>query len=125
MSLELNGKLVKLLPVQSGESQRGPWKKQDMIIETNEQYPKKIAITCWGEKVDEIQNLAEGTNLLVAINIESREFNERWYTDVKAWKIDVQGAGSAQENTSTPEPTFDKGTAPVIENDETEGDLPF
>lgn len=123
MSLELNGKLVKLLPVQSGESARGPWKKQEMIIETNEQYPKKVAITCWGDKVDEIQNLAEGTNLQIAINVESREFNERWYTDVRAWKIDVQGA--APTNTSAPEPTFTKDNAPIIENDETEGDLPF
>ncbi|MBI1305473.1 MAG: DUF3127 domain-containing protein [Bacteroidetes bacterium] len=119
MSLELSGKLVKLMPVQSGESQRGPWKKQEMIIETNEQFPKKVAITCWGERVDEVQNLQPGTNLNISINIESREYNDRWYTDVKAWKIDVQNGQSQANN--------DVGMmdAPVIDMDETGDDLPF
>jgi len=123
MSLEVSGKVVKLLPLQTGESARGPWKKQDMIIETNEQYPKKIAITCWAEKVDVIQNLKEGSNVQVAINIESREFNERWYTDVKAWKIDVLDQG--QSSSAVTDTAFEKEDAPVIGTDETEGDLPF
>ncbi|MCO4818051.1 MAG: DUF3127 domain-containing protein [Bacteroidetes bacterium] len=127
MSLEVTGQVIKLLPEQSGQSQRGPWKKQDMVIETNEQYPKKIAITCWGEKVDEIQQLTPGTMVKVAINIESREYNERWYTDIKAWKIDTQ-VGQPTDNTNTgsfnsinEEPAGDA----VFTSDETEGDLPF
>jgi len=127
MSLEVTGQVIKLLPLQSGQSQRGPWKKQDMIIETNEQYPKKVAITCWGDKVDEIQNLVPGTQVTVSINIESREYNERWYTDIKAWKIQT-GAPQVVDNTNTgsfnsinEEPPGDA----VFTADETEGDLPF
>ena len=98
-----------------------------MVIETNEQYPKKIAITCWGDKVDEIQQLTPGTMVKVAINIESREYNERWYTDIKAWKIDTQlsqpadNTNTASFNSINEEPAGDA----VFTSDETEGDLPF
>lgn len=124
MSLEVSGKVVKLLPEQSGESSRGPWKKQDLIIETDDQFPKKLAITCWGEKVDEIQKLSEGTKLKVSVNLESREFNERWYTDVKAWKIEVLGQGQ-DSSSSASFPRFEETDAPVLNTDETDGDLPF
>lgn len=120
MSLELSGKVVKLMPVQRGESQRGPWQKQELIIETVEQYPKQVAITCWGDKVDEVQSLQAGTQIKVGINIESREYNERWYTDVRAWKIDVEQGGGSGLNAA-----MDPPEAPIINMDETEGDLPF
>lgn len=126
MSLELSGQVVKLLPEQSGQSQRGPWKKRDFILETNEQYPKKVAITCWGEKVDEISSLNPGTPVTVGINIESREYNDRWYTDIKAWRIDV-GGRQPQDNTNTG--SFNQINEnpgdQVFTADETEGDLPF
>lgn len=126
MSLELSGQVVKLLPEQSGQSQRGPWKKRDFILETNEQYPKKVAITCWGEKVDEISSLNPGTPVTVGINIESREYNDRWYTDIKAWRIDV-GGSQPQDNTNTG--SFNQINEnpgdQVFTADETEGDLPF
>lgn len=126
MSLELSGQVVKLLPEQSGQSQKGPWKKRDFILETNEQYPKKVAITCWGEKVDEISSLNPGTPVTVGINIESREYNDRWYTDIKAWRIDVGGSQS-QDNTNTG--SFNQINEnpgdQVFTADETEGDLPF
>lgn len=128
MSLEVSGQIIKLMPEQSGESQRGPWKKQDMIIETNEQYPKKIAITCWGEKVDEIQKLQAGAQIKVSINIESREYNDRWYTDIRAWRIEPMGQSQGADNTDTG--SFhsineDAPTDTVFTSDETEGDLPF
>ncbi|MCB9263266.1 MAG: DUF3127 domain-containing protein [Flavobacteriales bacterium] len=127
MSLELSGKVVKLLPMQSGQSQRGPWKKQEMILETNEQYPKKIAISCWSEKVDEIQNLAAGTNIKVSINIESREYNDKWYTDVRAWKIEPLQASQPVDNTNTASfnSINDEPTNMVFTADETDDDLPF
>lgn len=98
MSLEVTGKVITILPVQTGVSQRGEWKKQDFVIETIEQYPKKICITGWAERVDEIQKLEPGTQVQVAINIESREYQERWYTDVRAWKIDVVGGNMPSDH---------------------------
>jgi hypothetical protein len=108
MALELIGKLVKLLPVQSGTSARGAWSKQDFIIETQEQYPKKVCVSAWGERVNELSGMAEGEMLKVSFSVESREFNERWYTDVRAWRIEKQQPAVAA---ATPAP---QQTAPGV-----------
>lgn len=84
--MEISGKVIKILPAQTGKSAKGEWKKQDFIIETQEQYPKNVCITVWNSKI-EVDNF-EGKIVKVSFDIESREFKERWYTDVKAWKIE-------------------------------------
>ena len=84
--MELIGKIVQLLPEKSGESARGPWRKQEYILETEDQYPKKVCFMAWSEKIDEFA-IKEGERLIVSVNLESREYNDRWYTDVKAWKV--------------------------------------
>ncbi|MBM09842.1 MAG: hypothetical protein CMF69_09780 [Magnetovibrio sp.] len=84
--MELNGRIVQLLPEKSGESARGPWRKQEYIIETDGQYPKQVCFMAWSDKIDEFA-IKEGENLVVSIDLESREYNGRWYTDVKAWKV--------------------------------------
>ena len=96
--MELTGKIIQLLPEESGQSARGPWRKQQYILETEGQYPKKVCFMAWGDKIDEFK-IQEGDELIVSINIESREYNGRWYTDVKAWKIQ---RGSASENQAAP-----------------------
>ena len=91
MSVELKGKLVdKLSPVR-GEGRNGSWEKQEFIIETDDQYPKKICISVWNEKLSMIENLVPGDLLNVFVNIESREYNSRWYTDIRAWRVDREG----------------------------------
>jgi len=95
--MELNGKIIKLLPEKSESSAKGPWRKQEYILETDGQYPKKVCIMAWSDKIDEFA-IKEGENLVVAIDLESREYNGRWYTDVKAWK--VTRAGAAADNIS-------------------------
>ena len=84
--MEINGKIIELLPEQSGESTNGTWRKQQYILETGSQYPKKICFMVWSDKIDELA-IKQGENLSVSIDIESREYNGRWYTDVKAWKV--------------------------------------
>ena len=96
--MELTGKIIQLLPEQSGQSARGNWRKQEYILETDGQYPKKVCFMAWGDKIDEFQ-LKEGEEVIVSINIESREYNGRWYTDVKAWKIQ---RGNAADNQAAP-----------------------
>ncbi len=88
MSIILTGKLLQVLPQQSGTGKNGPWVKQDFIIETPGEYPKKVCISAWGDKAKEISDLKEGDEIKVSVNIESREFNEKWYTDVKAWRVE-------------------------------------
>ena len=96
--MELSGKIIQLLPEKSGESARGPWRKQEYILETEGQYPKQVCFMAWSDKIDEFA-IKEGENLVVSIDLESREYNGRWYTDVKAWK--VARAGSSADNTSS------------------------
>jgi hypothetical protein len=84
--MEIKGKIVMVLPLQQGEGKNGPWKKQEYVIETSDKFPRKICFSLWGEKVDQF-DLREGEDVDVMFDLESREFNSRWYTDVKAWKI--------------------------------------
>lgn len=86
--MQLTAKLTQLLPLQTGTGKNGEWKKQDIIVETDGQYPKKICISIWGERINESQ-LQIGNLLKIDFDIESREYNNRWYTDIKAWKIEV------------------------------------
>jgi hypothetical protein len=91
--MQISAKLIQLLPLQTGTGRNGQWKKQEMIVETDGQYPKKICISVWGDKINDDQ-LKIGNRLKIDFDVESREFNGRWYTDVKAWKVEVEAAGS-------------------------------
>jgi hypothetical protein len=111
--MEVNGKIVDLLPEKSGESAKGPWRKQEYILETEGQYPKKVCFMVWSEKIDEFA-IKVGENLVISVDIESREYNDRWYTDVKAWQVRRAGAeaqsiptpGSDSPNTSQAESSY-------------------
>lgn len=88
--MQLTARLIQVLPLQTGSGKNGEWKKQDIIVETDGQYPKKVCISVWGDKINANQ-LVVGNKLKVDFDIESREYNSRWYTDVKAWKVEVVG----------------------------------
>ncbi|MDR1699022.1 MAG: DUF3127 domain-containing protein [Prevotellaceae bacterium] len=92
--MEINGTIIQLQPLQTGEGRNGLWKKQDYILQTNEQYPKKICFNFWGDKIDQF-NLQVGDNIKLSFDIESREFNGRWYTDVRGWKAEKEGSSAA------------------------------
>jgi hypothetical protein len=95
--MQITAKLTQLLPIQTGSGKNGEWKKQDIIVETDGQYPKKVCISIWGDKISEDQ-LQIGNQLKIDFDIESREYNGRWYTDIKAWKIELEV--SSKQNTS-------------------------
>ncbi len=120
--MQVTAKLIQLLPLQSGTSRNGEWKKQDIVVETDAQYPKKICISIWGDKINESQ-LQIGNMLTIDFDVESREYNGRWYTDVKAWKIDSAGSNQPQpiSTTSFSMPDENLMPPPVQEKD----DLPF
>lgn len=86
-------------------------------METPGQYPKKVCLSLWGEKVDEVR-IAVGEKITASINIESREYNGRWYTDVRAWKVAKGGNGS-----SAGAPPMDASFAPDASGGS--DDLPF
>jgi len=117
--MEINGKIIQVLPEQGGNGKNGTWRKQDFILETTGQYPKKVCITVWGDKIDQF-GMKEGDTVTAGIEVESREYNGRWYTDVKAWRVDkgdAAGGGSASPNKMPEVTTF---------NEDSEDDvLPF
>ena len=86
--MQITAKLTQLLPIQTGTGKNGEWKKQDIIVETDGEYQKKVCISIWGEKINEAQ-LQIGNLLKIDFDIESREYNGKWYTDIKAWKIEL------------------------------------
>jgi hypothetical protein len=90
--MEIIGKVVRLGALTEGTSARGPWRKQDLIIETEEQFPKTVCLTCWTNQIDEIQKFAPGQSIKAQIDLSSREFNGKWYTDVRVWRFDPVGA---------------------------------
>jgi len=94
--MELTGKIVQILTEKSGTSARGTWRKQEYIIEIPGDYPKTVCFMVWGDRIDQFK-IQEGQELTVSIDLESREFNGRWYTDVKAWRVAPVGQdGSSQ-----------------------------
>lgn len=83
--MEIEGKVIQELAPQSGVSKAGkPWKKREIIIETFGTYPRKVKITLFGERADTIPAIV-GESYSFSIDIESREWGERWYTDVSAY----------------------------------------
>lgn len=138
MALEIDGKVVQILPEQSGTTSAGKaWRKQAFVIETEEQYPKKVVFNAWSDNVESIKQLGSGTKVKISFRVESREFNERWYTDLTAWKItkvveqNLTG-GAQQKSTQTPpeniyeEDNSFSGDDMNISNDsKEEDDLPF
>jgi hypothetical protein len=95
--MQLKAKLTQLLPIQTGSGKNGEWKKQDIIVESDGQYPKQVCVSIWGDKINEEQ-LIVGNILNIDFDIESREYSGRWYTDVKAWKIEVVNHNTPPEN---------------------------
>jgi hypothetical protein len=94
-AMDLSGKVINQLPEVSGSSKTGnSWRKQEYIIETGGQYPKKVCVAVWGDKIDQF-GLKLGEQVSLGIDVESREYNGRWYTEVKAYKVDrSQGGGT-------------------------------
>lgn len=124
--LIITGKVIQLLPLQEGTSKAGnAWQKQDFILETPGQYPRKVCICLFGDNVVKFP-LQAGQNVMVNLDIESREFNGRWYTDVRAWNIvynDVQTA-PVQARTQPATPTTPQ-PAPAPARPQAAEDLPF
>ena len=117
MSLAITGKLVKALDVESGTSKAGKeWKKQSFLVDTGVQYNPEVCFQLFGEdKIEMLNHHNEGDQVEVSFNLSSREYNGRYFRNIDAWRIENQGAGSADIKAA---PEFN---APASEDD----DLPF
>ncbi len=86
--MEITGKIIDILPAQEGEGRNGTWKKQNIIIEYGDKYPKKVCVSLWGELATQEKSVV-GKEVETSLNLESQENNGRWYTEVKAWKFKI------------------------------------
>ena len=100
--MEISGKIIEILDIKSGQSANGEWRKQEYVLETEAQYPKKVCFMAWGDKIDQF-NIQKGETVEVSIDLESREYNGRWYTDVKAWKVSRVGVSADNIQLAEPE----------------------
>ena len=98
MALEIEGTLFQKLPVQSGNSARGPWSKQEFVLEYPDgNYTAKACFMAWGvEKVQDLAKYQVGDKVKVSFNLKSREYNGRWYNDLQIWKIAPAGASQPE-----------------------------
>jgi len=118
-SQEITGKVIQILGQTSGTGAKGNWVKQDFIIETSGDHPKKAAFQAWNDKIDLIPEI--GNEATISYNIESREYNGKWYTDLRVWDIKVAGQKPAAKPTKKADPVKTGINLSTTEED----DLPF
>lgn len=86
--MDISGRLIKILPEVRGESQRGPWVRGGFVIETDDTYPRQIAFTLFGEdRLAMLNSLVMNAPVMVTFSPESREYQERWYTDLRCIRV--------------------------------------
>lgn len=104
------GTVIRVLPVQEGVSKAGnAWRKGAFVIETESQYPRTICFNIWNNRIDEYA-LTEGDFVEVRFDVESREYMERWYTDVTAYNV-----SKVDQTAPAPEADPFAGKAPYVE----------
>ncbi|MBR6649522.1 MAG: DUF3127 domain-containing protein [Bacteroidaceae bacterium] len=124
--MEITGKIIAVLPERGGVSKTGnEWKMQEYVLETHEQYPKKICFNIFGaDKIAQF-NIQAGEELTVSFDINAREYMGRWYNDVRAWKVERGEAASTMPPVSTVQINAAKVTAPDLQAQDDADDLPF
>lgn len=130
MAMELEGRIARKMNVQTGTSARGAWSKQEFVLEYQEgNYPSQVCMNVWGEdKVRDLDGYQVGDRVRISFNLSSREYNGRWYTDVRAWRIEP-AAGTAAPVSAAPVSAAPAPAAPMPGADDMmsplEDDLPF
>lgn len=113
--MEIVGKIIQVLPLQQGVSARtgNPWQIQSYVLETIESYPRKVCFEVFGENQIRANQCNIDDVVTVSFDLDSREFNGRWYTSVRAWKIQ-QGVVTGATNT-TAQPVQQPVAQPVAQ----------
>ncbi len=113
-NLEMTGKVIAILEKKSGTSKAGKvWVSQEYVIETSDQYPKKCCFALFGEERITACNIQMGETITAHLDIDARQWEQRWFNSISAWKIDRAGAAEAQPQ---------QQEAPVADS---KSDLPF
>ncbi|MCP4665203.1 MAG: DUF3127 domain-containing protein [Deltaproteobacteria bacterium] len=102
--MKITGRILKTLPLQTGQGKKGEWKKQSIIIETEGEYSKKICFDCWNKLAENLKGFKKDDLVTIEFNVESREYNEKWFTNVSAWKIEKAGNTQTTQQTQNQQP---------------------
>ena len=105
--MEFEGVVWRVLPQIKGTSARGEWVKQEVVFELPGEFSRKICVGFWGDRAQEAATLKPGETITVSANVESREYNGRWYTEVRAWRINRKSAAEPQPMTTDNLPPLD------------------
>lgn len=120
--MEFEGVVYKIMPATKGVSARGEWQRQEVIFEMPQEFSRKVCVTFFN-KESEVARLKEGATYIVSFNIESREYNGRWYTDVRAWRVQPKQESAPAPAPDMPpigeEPAYSSPAASEVD------DLPF
>lgn len=101
--MEITGKIIAVLPEQGGTSKNGnEWKKQEYVLETYDQYPKKVCFQIFGADRIAQADIKLGEDVNVFFDIDSREYQGRWYTNISAWKVERVAMQSSPEAVASP-----------------------
>ena len=121
--MEISGNVTNILQSTSGTSANGnAWIKHAFVIETEGNYPKTIKFDYFSKDPNAQLNFEEGDNVTVSFNLESREFNSKWYSNINAYKVTTEGQRAQQDKPKKSEPK--KGAAATDTNDELFGNKP-
>lgn len=117
MAYELTGKIKKIFDQQDFPS---GFYKQEFVVTTDDRFPQDIKLDCLKEKVEMLKGLSEGSAVKVSFDVRGREWNERYYVDLSAWKIEPADgdAGAAPEGISQAQPAEDPAQYGIEEDDE-------
>ncbi len=117
--MEIEAVVFKVLEPIRGTSAKGEWVRQEVIFDQPSEFNRKVCISFWGDKASEVASFKVGEAITLSVNVESREFNGKWYTSVQAWKVARKVAETAPEMPALPD------FAPIEEGAEPVDDLPF
>ena len=137
--MELQGKVIAVMDPRSGESARGKWMSQDYVIETHDNFPRKMVFNIFGEDRIKQFNIQAGEEIAVSFDIDAHEYNGRWFNNIRAWNIQRVDAAAAQaaspapaaapQSAPAPGATSQPGPTapfpPASEASESTDDLPF
>ena len=123
MSFKTTGKVLQILPEIKGTSARGDWKKQEFVIEVEDgQFPKKICFTLFNDKNGTFDKIKPNSEVEVSFSIESREYNEKWFSNINTFRVDLVQPNSGSGNNPPP---FSSSDIPPMGDQDDKDDLPF
>ena len=133
--MDLQGKVIAVLPAREGTSARGPWKSQEYVIETHDQYPKKMVFNVFGaDRIDQFA-IKAGEEVMVSFDIDAHEYNGRWFNNMRAWNIQRVDAAAVQAGDPAAAPVTSQPVNPAAtqvapfppaqESSDSADDLPF